>query len=283
MNHSFDPILAQELKSIELAIMIHDFQLWIAYNKRLGRNQHEGRTWTYNTIVEIAAHFPYWSRDQVMRLLQKAVKMKILRKGNFNKKDFDRTVWYAFEDEKRFQIGAIRQMHLAKSLNVSKPRGKNGQNPSPVHETFSEIATPIPYTIPYTYPSSSSSSLHSEESEEGSAQARNCTSTPSKSIKRKEHISTTEQEHQKLIEKFGLKATEAAYQRLSEWKMDTPRSKWKKCDYRSILRWVMDAIKEKKSKEEKSDYKPSALAFSTNYEDGYEELGIKVIRSGGKK
>lgn len=65
-------------------------------------------------------------------------------------------------------------------------------------------------------------------------------------IKREEHVSTTEQEHIRLSEEFGGPTTAAAYKKLSEWKLDTPRAKWKKDDNRSIRRWVLDALKEKK-------------------------------------
>ena len=135
LHHSFDSELAAQY-SIEEAIMIHHFQFWISKNKRLKRNNHKGRTWTYETIEEIAAHFSYWSRDQVKRILNKLVKNNIIIKGNFNKKKYDRTVWYAFKDEEKFifiEKGRNRQMDMAKSGNPKD-----------------EIATPIPDTKTYT-------------------------------------------------------------------------------------------------------------------------------------
>jgi hypothetical protein len=69
-----------------------------------------------------------------------------------------------------------------------------------------------------------------------------------KSLPRALHISTTEEDHKKLVEQIGLEKTEACYKRLSEWKEDTPRAKWKKNDYRSICRWVITAISESKEK-----------------------------------
>ncbi len=132
-NHSFDIAIAEEYKSVDLAILVWHFQYWIMQNKRLNRNQHEGRTWTYQTIQEIAAVFPYWSFDQVVRLLLKAVSLKILIKGNFNKSRYDRTAWYAFENEEKFAILRFRKMDI--------PESQNGNG---------EIATPIPDTLPNT-------------------------------------------------------------------------------------------------------------------------------------
>jgi len=59
-------------------------------------------------------------------------------------------------------------------------------------------------------------------------------------------------DHQKLIDKLGPEVTASCYQILSEWKEDSPKSKWKRCDYRSILRWVIDRYKENKAKAAKA-------------------------------
>ncbi|HMG15008.1 MAG TPA: hypothetical protein VK590_06155 [Saprospiraceae bacterium] len=105
MHHSFDVELAQYLGNVDLAILVHHFQHWIAYNKRLKRNFKHGRTWTFQTREEIAAHFPYWSYDQVRRLTDKLVKKGILKKGRFNQRAIDKTIWYSFVDEEMFTIG----------------------------------------------------------------------------------------------------------------------------------------------------------------------------------
>ena len=58
-------------------------------------------------------------------------------------------------------------------------------------------------------------------------------------------VFTTDIEHARLAQSpFDAQKRDRAYKRLSEWKEDTPRSKWKKSDYRSILRWVYKAIDE---------------------------------------
>ena len=106
-HHSFDIKLATELKSIELAIIVHHFQYWINKNQQLGINFIDGRTWTYQTREEISAHFNYFTPDQVRRYTDKLVTLKILRKGNFNKLALDKTIWYAFENEEMFTIGRI--------------------------------------------------------------------------------------------------------------------------------------------------------------------------------
>ena len=72
-----------------------------------------------------------------------------------------------------------------------------------------------------------------------------------KAKERAPHVATTDEEHEKLVTKYGKEKTEAYYQHLSEWKEATPKSKWKKGDYRSILRWVVDAYEEQKKRKSK--------------------------------
>jgi len=127
--HSFNTELAKEYGMAE-AVLIHHFQHWITVNQRLKRNHKEGRTWSYQTILEIEAHFCYLSNKQVRRILDKLVKTEVLIKGNFNKHAYDRTVWYAFKDENKFLEG----------LNLS-PKRANGN---------SQTGEPIPDTKPYT-------------------------------------------------------------------------------------------------------------------------------------
>jgi hypothetical protein len=62
------------------------------------------------------------------------------------------------------------------------------------------------------------------------------------------HVSTTEEEHLKLEKTLGVSVRDECYKILSDWKEDTPKTKWKKSDYRSILRWVVDSFKERKEK-----------------------------------
>ena len=125
-HHSFSLALATRY-GMEEAILIHHFQHWLGINKRLKRNIFEGRVWTYQTIKEIHANFPYWSIKQVERLLNKLYKIKVLLKGNFNQNRYDRTVWYSLNDD------SFKEIDFPKSGN---------HNP--------EIGTPIPDTKPYT-------------------------------------------------------------------------------------------------------------------------------------
>ncbi len=114
--HAFDTQIAAKYGVYE-AILIHHMVFWVKFNQRLKRNFINGRTWTYQTLDEIAAHFPYLNKSQVFDLLEKLSlgrdrrsKNKeiqfepVLLKGNFNKNKYDRTIWYSFVCEEKWQI-----------------------------------------------------------------------------------------------------------------------------------------------------------------------------------
>lgn len=143
LHHSFDADLAVELKSVDLAILVHHFQYWIRHNAETGRNLHEGRTWFYQTIKDIVAHFPYWSEKQVRTIIDKLVEKGVLIKGNFNKSPYDQTKWYAFKDEEKFSISRNREISQG-----SQGICPNGQIGSPKSANQSaQTGRPIPNNI----------------------------------------------------------------------------------------------------------------------------------------
>ena len=74
------------------------------------------------------------------------------------------------------------------------------------------------------------------------------TPAPSILIDREMHISTTQEEHDKMVTEFGADRTAKAYVLFSEWKQNTPKSKWKKSDYLSMRKWVFNAVDERDKK-----------------------------------
>ena len=83
-HHSFSIELATRYGILE-AIFINHILYWVNFNKRLKNMIHEGKTWMYQTIEEMGAHFPYLSFDQIYRIIQKLFKQGIILKGHFHK------------------------------------------------------------------------------------------------------------------------------------------------------------------------------------------------------
>lgn len=97
-NHSFDVGIAKEC-GIEAACIFNHLCHWILHNRIKGSNYHEGRTWTYDNQEKMAQYLPYLNVRQIKYALQKLYDAKLIIKGNFNKDRFDKTNWYALNDE----------------------------------------------------------------------------------------------------------------------------------------------------------------------------------------
>lgn len=281
-SHAFDVHIATEYKSIEIAILVQHFQFWIMRNKRLNKNYYESRTWSFQTLAEIAACFPYWSFKQVERLMEKMVKLKILIKGNFNRAKFDRTLWYAFANEEKFSISRFREMEIPDSGNgnpeIGTPIPDTKQDTKIKRESAARTyqkefkeniknlqlmksekpsVSGLQHNIEYQTTESElvKKNLNLTDEQNNSLQETNKFSKSYNEvyIERKLHVKTTETEHNDLLKKLGAIQLEKAYERLSTWKQDTYKSKWRKSDYASILRWVTTALKEDKTKELKEN------------------------------
>lgn len=101
-SFSFDEEVAK-MYGVEEAVVIRSFQFWIDLNKANGRNLREGRTWSYNTYASLSEQFPFFNEDRIRRLIESLVKQGvILKTSKFNKLKYDKTNWYAFEDEYRW-------------------------------------------------------------------------------------------------------------------------------------------------------------------------------------
>jgi len=98
-RHFFFPEIAEAIGVYE-AIMLNHLIFWIIVNIKSAKNRREERTWTYNSVVDFKPYFPYWSTSQIRRILKSLVDKGIIIEGNFNKLKYDKTKWYALNDEK---------------------------------------------------------------------------------------------------------------------------------------------------------------------------------------
>jgi len=139
MNHmptySFDTEIATKYGLPE-AVVLWNLMFWIRKNRANGTNIHEvcidgenvQRTWTYNSISAFEELFPWWSADQIRRILKRLVNDGVIIEGNYNKMRMDRTKWYAFRDEE-----SMINSHLAKSPDgLAKTTNGTGENHKPI-------------------------------------------------------------------------------------------------------------------------------------------------------
>jgi hypothetical protein len=139
MTYNFDVELAQKI-GVEESIIANHLIFWIRKNKANGKHEHEGRTWTYNSVAAFEVLFPFWTKKQISRILKSLEDQKIIRTGNFNKLAFDRTLWYAFEDESilGLPISPNRKMDSPEKENLISPNGELSfpQTGEPIPDTY---------------------------------------------------------------------------------------------------------------------------------------------------
>ena len=96
------PTLVEKV-GLNEAIVLQQIQYWLAINEKSNKNDHfhDGRWWTYNTKKDWQRQFFWWSEATVKRIL-KSLREKglLLATSEYNKKGYDRTLWYTIDYDK---------------------------------------------------------------------------------------------------------------------------------------------------------------------------------------
>jgi DnaD/phage-associated family protein len=115
MNHGFNVDIAM-ICGVHGAIIFDHLWFWVQKNKADGRNQIEGRYWTFASCRELQEKFPYMTTRQIQYALKKLIDCGLILTGCFNAKGYDRTTWYTVSD-KGAAISNGQDSHLTKLSN----------------------------------------------------------------------------------------------------------------------------------------------------------------------
>ena len=119
MTHTFNVDIAKEY-GVDIAIVVNNIAFWLQKNKANNKHVYDGKVWTYNTTKAFTELFPYWTDNQIRRILNNMQKNGIIETGNYNATAYDRTKWYTFTDafvKTHTSICENTQMDLAKIPN----------------------------------------------------------------------------------------------------------------------------------------------------------------------
>lgn len=94
MNHSFNTDIAEEAGIIP-AILLENFSYWIRKNRSENSNFFDGDYWTFASVKGLSDLFPYLTKDQIRRAIEKLEAEGFLKAGNYNEYACNRTKWYA--------------------------------------------------------------------------------------------------------------------------------------------------------------------------------------------
>ena len=141
MTHQFDTEIAKEY-GVDIAIVVNNIAFWLQKNKANKKHIYNGKIWTYNTTKAFTELFPYWTDNQIRRILDNMQKAGIIEVGNYNATAYDRTKWYTFTD-------AFVKTHTSICENTQMDLAENPNG-------FGETNEPIPDNKPVDLPSDSS-------------------------------------------------------------------------------------------------------------------------------
>lgn len=98
MIHSLDTNVAEDVGVIP-ALIFNSVGYWVNDHVVRGTNLHDGRHWVYNSVSEWMKFFPYLTKSQIERALQKLRDGGYLETGDYNKDRRVRTLWYTLTDK----------------------------------------------------------------------------------------------------------------------------------------------------------------------------------------
>lgn len=87
--------LAKEIGLNESIVLLQ-----LEYLITISNNERDGRLWTYQSLQDLhETYFPWWSPATISRIVKSLEQMQLIVIGNFNKLGYDRTQWYALNED----------------------------------------------------------------------------------------------------------------------------------------------------------------------------------------
>ena len=100
------PKLAEAI-GLNEAIVIQQIHYWLITFQEANKEEHfrDGRWWIYNSKKEWKDNFPWWSENTIWRSLIALREMGlVITSDEYNKKEYDKTLWYSIDYEKLNEI-----------------------------------------------------------------------------------------------------------------------------------------------------------------------------------
>lgn len=97
LQHMFDVHIAAAYGLAE-AVFVHRVYVLVQANEANGRNEHEGRFWTYDSAKAVCKNCPYWTPRQVDGIIQRCRDKGLILTAKWSDNAYDRTNWYTVTD-----------------------------------------------------------------------------------------------------------------------------------------------------------------------------------------
>lgn len=93
-TNSFSRTIAEE-HGEKAAVILQ----YLAHHVAKSKHVHGGKKWSFMTLDDVAAVFRYIKRSTIHDTFKSLKDNGVLQVGDYNKKGYDRTCWYAFADD----------------------------------------------------------------------------------------------------------------------------------------------------------------------------------------
>lgn len=80
------------------AVVLQSLAFWLQKNLKEGRNCHDGLVWTFNSLEAMLKYFPYFTYNQLRRIINKLKEAGLIKVFNYNKMAYDKTRWFSFTE-----------------------------------------------------------------------------------------------------------------------------------------------------------------------------------------
>jgi len=126
--------------------------LQIEYLISISNKERDGRLWTYQTLADLKdVYFPWWSVTTLHRIVKNLEQRGLIVIGNYNKLGYDRTQWFALNEEGINSLHSVAIFQNEKSIlqneksifqndKIDLAKMKNGsyQNETTIPESTTE-------------------------------------------------------------------------------------------------------------------------------------------------
>lgn len=137
----FSPMLAN-LIGLNESIVLQQVHYWVQKNNQKKQNFYDGYYWTYNSLKDWEAQFSFWSDSTVKRTFKNLRDKKLLIIGNYNKKSYDRTIWYRIDYK---TLETLVTSHCVKMTQCIRSNWHDGEGQSDPMDDV-KMTQPIPKT-----------------------------------------------------------------------------------------------------------------------------------------
>jgi len=73
--------------------------LQIEFLIAVSNHEHDGKRWTYQSLTDLRAMFPFWSIATIQRAIKSLEEQHLITIGNYNKLKYDKTRWFALDPQ----------------------------------------------------------------------------------------------------------------------------------------------------------------------------------------